>query len=415
MPALSINVVPFRWAACKVIGFAWRGAYLSRLSGLRLKHIPIPELPGPRWVRVRTHLGGICGTDLGLVMQRNHPATMLRPLVQFPVVLGHENVGTIESVGAAVQGWRPGQRVCVEPSLSCQARGLSPECPYCATGLTSLCERITDGDLPPGPMIGLNARTGGSWSPYFVAHESQLYAVPEGIDDETAILVDPLATSLHAVFRHRPADGDRVLVQGGGIIGVGVVAGLRALGSASHITALVRHAHQADLMKQYGADGIIRSRRGEPTARRYDDVAAAVGGRRFPSLFGNQALQGGFDVVYDCVGSGSGITDALKFTRPRGTMVAVGTSSIGTVDTTPLWFSELNVVGVSGRQMETSDSGALRHTYEIAFQLIGAGKLRTAGLLTHRFALCDYRQAFRALLTRTNKPAVKVVFDLSPA
>ena len=218
----------------------------SALSGLRLRDVPEPDLPGADWVRLRTLLGGVCGTDLNLVLQRLHPANILRSFTSFPIVLGHENVAVIDQVGSAVSGWEVGQRVTVESSLSCVVRGISPMCPQCAAGRFSLCDNYLEGNLPRGTMLGMNNFTGGSWAPHFVAHISQLHPVPDALDDETAVLVDPLACALHGVLRHRPADDERVLVQGAGIIGMGVVLGLRALGCGAAVTTLVRHPHQAE-------------------------------------------------------------------------------------------------------------------------------------------------------------------------
>ena len=166
----------------------------------------MPALPGPRWVRLRTILGGICGTDFSSIMQRGHPASILQAFSSLPAMLGHENVSVVDEVGPQVTGWRPGDRVVVEPSLSCVPRGIEPVCRHCAAGRFTLCDNFRTGPLPVGSMIGWNCFTGGSWGPYFVAHESQLYRVPDEIDDETAVLVDPIAGALHAVLRRKPAD-----------------------------------------------------------------------------------------------------------------------------------------------------------------------------------------------------------------
>jgi len=415
MQALTFDIRSWRWIACKALGTLRREVYFSRLSGLRLREVPEPELPGPQWVRLRTILGGVCGTDLGLILQRNHPASLLRSFSSFPFVLGHENVAVIDQVGPAVTGWQVGQRVCVESSLSCSVRGITPPCRECQAGRFALCENFLDGHLPRGTMLGMNSFTGGSWAPYFVAHASQLHAVPERLSDSAAVLVDPLACALHGVLRHRPADDQRVLVQGGGIIGLGVVACLRALGCAAQVTALVRHAHQGEQMMEAGADECIVTPRSDSNARRYDRVATAVGGRRVPAGFGNQALLGGYHVVYDCVGTGASLTDAMKFTRPRGTTVLLGTSQITVVDTTPLWFSELTVLGAYGREMEQVDRRPARHTYRLVFDLMQSAKLKTARFPIQTYPLRDYQRALRAAASRGRTRAVKIAFAHPPA
>src|SRR4029077_10078082 len=107
---------------------------------------------------------------------------------------------------------------------------------------------------------------------------------------------------------------------------LGVIGAIRALRLANHVTVIARHSYQAALLKRFGADEVRIHPRAWSHAQRYDDVAAAVGGRRIAARFGNQAFVGGFDLTYDCIGSGRSLTDAMKWTRSRGTVVLVGTS-----------------------------------------------------------------------------------------
>jgi L-iditol 2-dehydrogenase len=409
MPALVYSVRPAQWTLCKVAGWLRPSVFWSRLSGLRYTQVPVPPLPTPHWVRLRTILGGICGTDLAGIMQRHHPASILQVFSSFPAVLGHENVAVIDEVGASVTGWRPGDRVVVEPSLSCVPRGIEPVCPSCAAGRFTLCENFRTGPLPVGSMIGWNNFTGGSWSPHFVAHESQLHRVPEAISDEEAVLTDPIAGALHAALRCTPADNQTVLIVGGGLLGAGVAASIRALGSRCRLIALVRHCHQEKMLRRFGADECILTGRQDNQAARYAKVAQHIGGRVAPSRFGHQVFIGGFDVVFDCVGSGASLTDCLKFARSGGKVVEVGTSSITMVDTAPIWFNEIDVVGASGRATEDYQGRRL-HTYELLWELIAQKKIDLRGLLTHQFRPEQYREAFATLTSRARTGAIKVAF-----
>lgn len=410
MKALQLNSSPARWVFCKAAGVLWPAVRWSRASNLRLAEVAEPALPGPDWVRLRTVLGGICGTDLSMVAHQTHPATIVRPFTSFPMVLGHENVAIVDAVGESVSDWKVGDRVVVEPALSCVPRGIDPPCEQCVSGRFALCERfLGDGNLPAGTMIGLNNRTAGSWAPHFVAHRSQLHRVPDALPDEQAVLVDPVACSLHAVMRHRPETGQRVIVMGGGIIGLGVVMALRAIGFGGEVYCVARGEFRRKLLESAGASGIIPSRRGESREELFASAARVLGARRVASAFGNQTLIGGVDVAYDCVGTGRSLSDAMKLCRARGTVVAVGTSQITLVDTTALWFQELTVVGANGRQMETA-GGEARHTYEWVMDWAVKGKLRLDGLLTHEFALRDYRRAFSTLLGRSRGSVVKAAF-----
>lgn len=397
------------WPLVKLGSMATPRAWIGPLGGLRLRDVPEPALPRNDWVRLRTILGGICGSDLALISLRNHPATFLQRFASFPAVLGHENVSVIEEVGPEVRKWRIGQRVCVDPCLSCIPRAIQPICPQCAAGRPSLCDNVDRGGLPPGLIIGLNSRTGGTWSRSFVAHESQIFPVPDEIPDDIAILTDPIACSLHAVLRRPPQPGESVLITGAGIVAVGVLAAIRALRCDNPVTAIVRHPFQQALMRRFGATDARIHPRSWSNAQRHDDIASVVRGRRIAARFGNQMLIGGFDLTYDCVGSGPGLSDAMKWTRPRGTVVAVGTSQIAVVDTTPLWFTELNLVGCNGRAIEDAEGRKL-HTYELVFDWLRNGRLKLDGLLTHRFRLADYRAAFQTISTRGRAGLIKAAF-----
>ena len=452
MEALVYDTGPVRWIACKAAGCITPAAYWSRLSGLRLARVPIPALPSPAWVRLRPILGGICGTDLAAITQRQHPASILQAFSSLPAVLGHENVSIVEEVGPAVTGWRPGDRVVVEPTLSCLPRGIEPICPQCEAGRFTICENFREGPLPIGSMIGWNSFTGGSWAPFFVAHESQLHAVPAEISDEEAVLTDPVAGALHAVLRHPPAADQTVLILGAGLLGIGVAASIRALEgaarvlpasespwvneagetpgtqgrprpshtpsradrnqSACRLVAIIRHENQRELMQRFGANETIRIGRKDSQAVRYGRVAERIGGKAFPSRLGHHALTGGFDLVYDCIGTGQSLTDAMKYARSGGTVVEVGTSGITTVDTAPLWFNELNLIGANGRAIEHYDGRRL-HTYEIVFEMMRQRRLDLSGLLTHRFRIEEDRTALATLVHRGSSGAIKVAFEQS--
>jgi L-iditol 2-dehydrogenase len=417
MPALVYDVHPVQWTICKAAGWFAPRVFWSRMGGLRLREVPVPGLPTPRWVRLRSVLGGICGTDLAAVMQRSHPASILQVFSSRPAVLGHENVAVVDEVGPEVSGWSRGDRVVVESALSCVPRGIEPVCPNCTAGRFTLCDNFRHpgpAGLPIGSMIGWNSFTGGSWSPYFVAHESQLHRVPDDTGDEAAVLTDPVAGALHAVLLRRPEDHETVLIIGAGLLGMSVAACIRALGIRCRVAALARHERQADVMRRFGTDEIILSGRSDRQAERYGKVAERVGGTVVPSRFGHQAFIGGFDLVYDCAGSGASLTDAMKFARAGGMVVEVGTSNISLVDTAPLWFDELTLIGANGRAIERYD-GRQVHTYEIVFELLQQRRLDLSGLLTHRFRIEQYREAFAVLTDRRRSGAIKVAFEPAPA
>lgn len=393
-----------------VAGAMGRRAFWSKASGLRLTDVPAPELPGEGWVRCRTRLGGICGTDLAMLTLRQAPDSILQGFSSMPLIPGHENVAEVVEVHPSLPDSWIGRRVCVEPTLGCEARGIVPPCPRCAAGEFGACENFGAAGqgayaLPAGTSIGYNARTGGSWGEQFVAHVSQLVPLPESIPDIQAVLTDPLACSLHSVLRTNLSGVNTVCVYGGGIIGLGIVGSLRASGYQGQIDILARHPFQQELALRMGASNILRFTGGELL----DDVAKRLGGQVVPMRFGVKMLMGGYDVVYDCVGSPWSTGEAMKLARARGQVVMVGTSGGGRTDLTPIWFRELNVVGAYGRQIENWQ-GRRIGTYQLVHELMLAGKLPTQGLLTHTFPLADFRHAFVAATGKKRSACIRAAF-----
>lgn len=417
MRALVYDPSPAGWVTCKLLGPLWPDCWSSRLGGLALRELPPPELPAPDWVLCRTILGGLCGTDLSILRQRQRPDSILQGFSTLPAVFGHENVARVEQLGAGVDPAWLGKRVCVEPTLCCRARGIDPPCPPCQEGRFGVCENFSaDGAgasrLPPGTSIGYCGRVGGAWGEFFAAHVSQLIQPPESFADELAVLTDPLACSLHAVLRADLSAAGRVLVYGAGVLGLGAVWALRAIGYDGTIDVVARHDHQEKLARSLGASQVLRLP--AEKAQRFEAVAARVGGRVSEARLGNRMLSGGYDATFEAAGSPSSIEEAMKFTRAGGQVVLLATGDGRGSDLTALWFTELKVIGAYGRAEEHLAGQSLT-TYRLAHQLMHKTSLQVDGLLTHTFTLEQYQQA---LLTATDKAAnrsVRVAFDFRQA
>jgi threonine dehydrogenase-like Zn-dependent dehydrogenase len=352
---------------------------------------------------VRTRRGGICGSDLNVITLHASPSTS--PFSSFPFVFGHEIAGEIAELGQAVRGFAAGERVVVNPLLSCVPRGIQPRCTACSAGHPSRCRHFTDGALPPGLLIGTTRALGGSWGEYLVAHATQLHRVPDSMSDDEAVLVEPLACSVHAVRSALPAHGEQVLVVGAGSIGLLTVAALHALAPAAKITVLARHRFQGEHATRLGATRVVFAR-GDYT----EELAAAAEARLLKPILGRQVAVGGFDRTFLCVGEKHGADDALRFTREGGTVVMLGNAgSLDGLDWTFLWFKELMLRGslCYGAHMH---AGATRPAFEEAIELISNGLAPVGPLLTHSFALTDYRRALDTAMGKAEARSVKVAF-----
>ncbi|HZD05472.1 MAG TPA: alcohol dehydrogenase catalytic domain-containing protein, partial [Longimicrobiales bacterium] len=142
MRAVTFDVSIPSFLLGKGLGPVTESALFGRLSGLRLSEIPEPVPPAEDWVRLEVVLAGICGTDVGNLTYSASPA--MEPFGSFPAVLGHEILARVTEVGPGVAGVRVGQRVAVDPLVSCTMRGFrnGARCPSCAAGLQCTCERM---------------------------------------------------------------------------------------------------------------------------------------------------------------------------------------------------------------------------------------------------------------------------------
>ncbi|GEN36765.1 zinc-dependent alcohol dehydrogenase [Aneurinibacillus danicus] len=407
MKAVQFNYSFLRYIFCKTVGTFLPSLYWnSQLSCLHYRDIPEPVLPNNQWVKIKVKYGGICGSDINLIFLRDSPA--LSPFTSFPFTLGHELVGVITEVGSEVTHLVPGDRVVIDPILSCETRGIYLPCSACQRGDFSLCEHMTDGHISPGLLVGTCHDTGGSWSPYLVAHQSQVFKLPPEIDDRNGVMVEPFSCALHSVLRNPPKNHDTVLIIGAGVIGLCILAAIRALDISCRIIVLAKHDYQAELASHYGADEVIRL---TSQNRYFSKAASSLHAKLLTPIFGSPVAQGGADITFECVGKERSIHDALRLTKSGGKVILLGLAGIlNKIDWTTVWLNELTVKGSFAYSTEKFE-GKKTRTYDIAIQLIATGKVDLSPLITHRFPLEQYKRAISTAINKGQEAAVKVVFE----
>lgn len=242
--------------------------------------------PKPGWVQIRTLLAGICGSD-------THAVAGHHPLLPPPYCPGHEAVGVVSKVGAGVSEGLVGQRVILKPNVACG------KCINCADGLSNACQQLAwIGCDPSGELPGAMAEC-------FVAPESNVYLAPDDVTDTQAVLVECLATPIHAARIAGDLSGARVLVLGAGTIGLFSVIAARWAG-AKTVVATDLSAYKRERAQRHGADIAIDGQS--------PDVAEAV----------RSACGGRVDAVFDCVATANSMTQALTVVRRAATILIVG-------------------------------------------------------------------------------------------
>lgn len=312
--------------------------------------------PGPDEVVVRPAYCGLCGTDLELLRGDVDP-----DYVRYPLTLGHEWSGTVEAVGTEVRDLHPGDL--------CVAEGIVPcgTCRSCKAGATNVCETYDE--------LGFT-REGGA-SDQVLVPARLVHALAEGVSLLDAALVEPSSVVLRALEKSGPEPGARVLVVGDGTIGL-LAASLVRLWSPAHVTMIGRRPEQADLARSVGVRDF-----------RTEDEGAT-----------------GFDLAVEAAGVPEAVATAAGSVRRGGTVALLGLPPTG---------SRLDLPGdlpVNNDLTLAASFGYTSGTWTHMVGLVNAGRVHPAEIVTHRFPLEEYEQAFAALTT-PDGPRGKVVLEIA--
>ena len=408
MQALVFEQSIPRLALTKLLGMVTPRAFVARSAPISLREIEEVPLPGRDWLRIRTSLCGLCGSDYKQVFLNGATDNPMTAVISFPPVLGHEVVGVIDEVGPDVRDRSVGERVVLNPWLSCAPRGLEL-CGWCETGDYAQCENFTRGRLEPGIHTGNSRDATGGFAARVPAHESMCIPIPDSVSNEQAVLADPFSVSLHAVSRNPPPAGGTVLVYGCGTLGLLSIPILRLLHPDVQVLAIARFGHQAELAERMGAHAVLPHR---PVRDVIERVGEATGAALQTPWRGLPMLNGGVDVVYDSVGLPETLEVGVRVTRSRGVIAVTGVETPRRFEWTPLYFKEIALRGSNAFGVEEID-GRRQHAMAWYFELIREHGYDGTSIVTHRFPLTDYANAFLACHDQGASGAVKVLFDFA--
>jgi threonine dehydrogenase-like Zn-dependent dehydrogenase len=395
MKALVFRHSLAREAASAIGGRVDQRAFVSRLAPVRLEDVEELPLPAADWVRVETTFSGLCGSDVKQILLNGARDNPLTALVSFPHVLGHEVVGRRADTG---------ERVVLNPWLSCGPRGIDPPCEACQAGRYPWCRNFRSGDLPVSIHLGNCAAAAGAHAERFGAHVSQLFAIPDGVSDEAAVLADPVSVSLRSILL-APPDGRPALVYGSGTLAFAVIALLRHLYPGTEVWAATRTGSRAELATRLGAHAVLSTVPDELVAQ----VAHRVGTTPLEPWSKRDWLQDGPAVVYDTIGSIETVETSLRLLATGGTLVVSGVEPPKRFEWTPLYFKELHVIGSNGFGIEEV-GGVAKHAMEHYFDFI-AGGLDLTPVITHRFPLERWDEAVLTVKNSRRTGAVKVLLE----
>ena len=323
-----------------------------------IKEIPTPE-PKAGEVLVKIELAGVCGTDLHI-----HEGDFL---AEFPLIPGHEMVGIVSALGAGVNQFKVGERVTVNPVVSCG------DCEFCREGKPILCHN----------RKGLGTNWPGSFAEYMIATEDLVFKV-RNLSPDVAVFAEPAACAMHGAQMLGIKPGSSALIFGAGPTGQ-LLAQLMATSGAASVTVAGSTQFKLDLAKKLGADKTYLMDRNN-VAKTKDDLLKAS-----PS---------GYDIVVEATGSMQVAEICVPLTRSGGTFMVYGVAE-------PDETFKINAFDVFHREIRIQGSFAEIDTFPATLAALESGRLKTDGLITHRFSIDEYGKALEAL--RSDKSAHKIV------
>jgi threonine dehydrogenase-like Zn-dependent dehydrogenase len=319
------------------------GAFYGK-EDLRIERREIPT-PGPNQMLVKIDYVGICGTDVEFYRTGAVP-----PFVKLPMVLGHENVGTVAAVGEGVTDFVVGDRLLCGPPTACEEM-----CPSCKEGKTNICIN----GFPNTAGIG---GPDGGYAEYYLVRDvkhTMLIKVPDAVDPKDAVLFDVICVSLHGVRKSGFKIGDTVVVSGTGPIGLSAIQFLKA-GGAKTVIALGTTSSKEPMLKAYGADYFINS-------KECPDVAGEV-----KKILGRPV---GADIVFECAGNPTSLATCISCVKPGGKVEVIGTIQDPLSNLVPGNFS-ITEPTLDFSFVYTPDE------VEIYLDMLAAGKVSFPGMVT---------------------------------
>jgi len=327
---------------------------LTEYMNLQVTELAVPEV-GAADVLVRVRACGICGSDVHGLDGRTGRRIP-------PLVMGHEAAGTIEAIGRDLRGWRVGDRVTFDSTISCG------QCYYCRRGEINLCDRRE--------VLGVSCgdyRRHGAFAEYVAVPARILYRLPAGLPFDHAAMIEAVSIAVHAVALTPHTAGDTVVVMGCGMIGQLTIQAARAAGFTSVMAVDIDDA-RLDLARRAGADAALDPKICDVAA----EVRARTGGR-------------GADAVLEAVGATEPIQAAIRCARKGGTVTLIG-------NTSPM--IDLPLQEVVTRQIRLQGSCASAGEYPKCIELLTSGEIRVSDLITARATLEEAAGWFDRLYRR---------------
>lgn len=327
------------------------------MEGVNLEEIE-EVYPDENSVKIKVNVAGICGTDLHII-QDEYP-------YEPPVILGHEFCGYVEETGEKVTKFQKGDRVvAITAAVTCGS------CTYCRRGLIMLC--------PERKSIGSGVH--GAMAQYIVVPEKNVLHAPDNISTDALALTEPLSCVIRGLMERTTIHaGDRVLISGCGAIGLLALQVANVHGASVMITGTSKDLERFEVAKKLGAKSVVNV---EDVSE--EDIYALNDGKPF-------------DIAIECAGAQNSLNTCLSLVKKQGTFIQLGLfGKKVNFDSDYMLMKEVNYVN-SFATTPTS--------WELALNLLAQGKIDLDSIISHRFPMEKWREAFEVSF---KKEGIKVI------
>ncbi|MGL4727062.1 MAG: Zn-dependent oxidoreductase [Scandinavium sp.] len=303
------------------------------------------DVPNPAAgeVRVKVKLAGICGSDSHIYRGHN-------PFAKYPRVIGHEFFGLIDAVGEGVSAERIGQRVSVDPVISCG------HCYPCSIGKPNVCTSL----------VVLGVHRDGGFSEYAVVPERNAWAIPDSIQDQHAVMIEPFTIAANVTGQVSPTEQDVALVYGAGPMGLVTVQALKGVYKVKQVIVVDRIPERLMMAERSGADWTINN-----SEFSLPDMLAEKGIK--PTL------------IVDAACHPTILQEAITLASPAARIVLMGFSGDP---------SSVIQQGITGKELSIFSSRLNAHKFPVVIDWLKNGLVDPEKLVTHEF---DYRDVTDAI------------------
>jgi L-iditol 2-dehydrogenase len=338
---------------------------LTGIRQMEMKEVPDPVLRGPKDVKIKMKVLGICGSDVHYYTR----GKIGSQVVNYPFTVGHEGAGVVIETGSSVTKVRKGDIIAIEPAMPCW------ECDQCKSGRYHTCRKLK--------YLGCPGQAEGCLSEYLVMPEESCFPLPGKLTADQGAISEPLSIGVYSVKQSGSINGAKIAILGFGPIGMSVALAAKADGAQKiYVTdkiddrlAIAEKLSVSNTLNPIKENIVEKIRQREPL---------------------------GLDVVFECCGQQQALDQAVDIVKPGGKIMVVGIPEFDS------W--SLNVEDTRRREISLHFIRRQVGCVEPALEYMENVKININHMITHRFPFGKAKEAFD-LVAAYNDGVMKAMID----